>query len=356
MQWSRKALIFLIIGGGFVFADLWTKDWAETHLATPSHPIPIPIGSDRDGATLGEVLEDRLGPLSPEARTALLQKGLLRTHESARMSAADPVYLLDAPAASRFYVFAHGDPTENPRLLIPTAHRSLRRWLRLQFPELSSRDITKELEKLLKDVQLTEWIAQNIPFLDEDSAGAIADGHVVALAGNPRKMRIDGAWAPFQLDAPVQTGDIYLVTNHRVGVIDGFLRYSYAENPGAAWGFLATADPQFRQFFFLGVTAVVGLILLMFLIRLPPENTLHLVTFATILGGAVGNLVDRIRYRYVVDFIDMYVGDSHWPTYNIADIAISVGLGLLVLDMVLHGKESLLLNEGADEDAPSESA
>jgi len=353
---SRKATILLLLGGGLVFADLWSKDWAERSLATPSHPIAIPIGEERDGKPLGEVLEERLGPLAPEARETLLREHLLRTHESARKKADDPVYDRGAPVSSRLYVFAHGDPTENPRLVIPTAHRTMRRWLRLQSPNASPQDIRQSLQEALGEETLTTLVAAHVPFLTEDTAAAIANGHVLALADNPRKMRVEDSWAPFQPDAPVRAGDIYLVTLHRVGVIDGFLRYTYAENPGAAWGFLSTAEPRFRQVFFLSVTGFVGLILLVFLIRLPPGNTLHIVTFATILGGAVGNLVDRIRYRYVVDFIDMYIGDSHWPTYNIADIAITVGLGLLVLDMLLHGKDSLLLNEDYMDGGREESA
>ena len=72
--------------------------------------------------------------------------------------------------------------------------------------------------------------------------------------------------------------------------------------------------------------------------RLTDEHTLHLIAFGTMLSGAVGNFVDRMRFRYVIDFIDMYIGDSHWPTYNVADIAISIGFGLILLDLLFLTK------------------
>ena len=350
MQWTRKALVLLVIGGGLVFADLWTKDWAEIHLATPSHPIAVVIDSENQGQPLGEVLEHRLGPLTDATRKALFTEGLLRLDEEGHKKPSDPVYRRGSPISSRLYVFAHGDTSRNPRLVIPSEHRSLRRWLRLQYPEASPPEISRMVTEELEGQNVTQVIAEHVPFLDVESMSDAVKGAVWGLSSNPRKMRVGDSWENFQEDAPVSAGDIYLVTLHRIPVIEGFLRYSYAENPGAAWGFLATAEPQFRQIFFMSVTAFVGLVLLIFLIRLPPGNMLHLITFATILGGAVGNLVDRIRYRYVVDFIDMYIGDSHWPTYNVADIAITVGLGLLILDMVLNGQESLLLSNEPGKD------
>ena len=66
----------------------------------------------------------------------------------------------------------------------------------------------------------------------------------------------------------------------------------------------------------------------------PSTDRISQVAFASLLGGAMGNFWERLIQGYVVDFIDMYVGDSHWPTYNVADIAISVGVGLLLLQML----------------------
>jgi signal peptidase II len=64
------------------------------------------------------------------------------------------------------------------------------------------------------------------------------------------------------------------------------------------------------------------------------QNALPLVAYSSILGGAIGNLIDRIQSNFVIDFLDMYVGDSHWPTYNIADVGISTGVAILLFDML----------------------
>jgi signal peptidase II len=115
-------------------------------------------------------------------------------------------------------------------------------------------------------------------------------------------------------------------------VIPGFLDLLYRENRGGAWGLLSGAPEWFRMPFFLGTSSLA----VVFLVWLRRKMELHRrwadFAFAAILGGAVGNLVDRVRLGYVVDFIDMHVGANHWPTYNVADIGITLGVILLVAD------------------------
>ena len=117
-----------------------------------------------------------------------------------------------------------------------------------------------------------------------------------------------------------------------ITVIPGFFNLTYVRNRGAAFGMLAGVPGIWRSAFFIVVT-VIAIAAIVLLIRKTAERLL-VAAFSLIAGGALGNLIDRIRYGEVVDFIDWYVRSHHWPTFNVADSAISVGVGLLVIDML----------------------
>ena len=117
-------------------------------------------------------------------------------------------------------------------------------------------------------------------------------------------------------------------------VLDGFLSISHVRNRGAAFGILSEAGLPYQgpllslvSLLALGAIAVYSL-------RLPREARLPRLALALVLGGAIGNLIDRIRFGYVVDFIHVYYRQHVWPDFNLADSAISVGVVLLVLDML----------------------
>jgi signal peptidase II len=122
-----------------------------------------------------------------------------------------------------------------------------------------------------------------------------------------------------------------------VRVIPGFFDLTYVRNPGAAFGFLAGASGVWRSIFFITIS-LVALVVIAALVR-QTRDRLSLYAFALIGGGAVGNLIDRVRFGEVVDFIDWYYRTYHWPTFNIADSAISLGVGLLVIDTLFHRKQ-----------------
>jgi signal peptidase II len=119
-----------------------------------------------------------------------------------------------------------------------------------------------------------------------------------------------------------------------VDVINGFFQFRYVENPGAAWGFLASAPESFRSPFFICVSLLAISFIMYFFHRLAPSARAMIVSLSLILGGAMGNFIDRLRYKYVVDFIHWYYKDNYWPTFNVADVGISVGVGLMVLVMI----------------------
>ena len=121
---------------------------------------------------------------------------------------------------------------------------------------------------------------------------------------------------------------------HAIVVIPGFFNLTHIRNPGGAFGFMATGSQGLRNLLFVGVSIVaVGLIA--FFYRQTPKTHPYLASaLAMIFGGAVGNLIDRLRFGEVVDFLDVYLGAYHWPAFNIADSAITVGIGIFLLHVV----------------------
>lgn len=106
---------------------------------------------------------------------------------------------------------------------------------------------------------------------------------------------------------------------------------TYLRNEGAAFSFLAQAGGWQRWFFVaLSLTASVGIVY--WLTRLPQDRRWEAAAWALVLGGAVGNLIDRFAYGYVIDFFDAFYRDWHFPAFNVADSAITVGVGMLLLD------------------------
>jgi len=115
------------------------------------------------------------------------------------------------------------------------------------------------------------------------------------------------------------------------------LRY----NEGAAFSFLSNAG-GWQRWFFITLSGVISIALVIWLFRLKRQQRLQTTAIALVLGGAIGNLIDRSLYGHVIDFIDVYWGQHHWPAFNIADSAITVGAILLILDSIRsHEKNSV---------------
>jgi signal peptidase II len=124
-----------------------------------------------------------------------------------------------------------------------------------------------------------------------------------------------------------------------IPVVSEFFSLTYIRNPGAAFGLLASSGQTFRLIFF-GLTSVFALGLLgMIFYRLRQDDWVGQLSIAGILGGAIGNLLDRVRFGEVIDFLDFYVNGYHWPAFNVADAAISVGVFFLILHFALEKKE-----------------
>lgn len=114
-------------------------------------------------------------------------------------------------------------------------------------------------------------------------------------------------------------------------IVPGFFNLVHVLNRGAAFGFLNRADIQWQTYFFIAASAL-AVVLIFHLLRTVNRDDRYLFTgLGLILGGALGNLIDRIRIGQVIDMLDFYVAGHHWPAFNVADIAISLGgLALLI--------------------------
>lgn len=122
-------------------------------------------------------------------------------------------------------------------------------------------------------------------------------------------------------------------------VIDGFFNIVYVMNPGAAFGFLANMSETFRYLFFIGITILVMALIIYYIATSKSQNMLYVVSLTLIFAGAVGNLIDRIRFGAVVDFLDVYIGTAHWPAFNVADSSITCGAVLMVWGMIIQRKK-----------------
>jgi len=116
--------------------------------------------------------------------------------------------------------------------------------------------------------------------------------------------------------------------------ITSFFNLVRVHNPGAAFSFLADAG-GWQRWFFTGLGIVAAGVML-YLLRMHAGQTLFCMALSLLLGGSVGNVIDRLLYSHVIDFLDFYYGTWHFPAFNVADSAITLGAGLLILDELLR--------------------
>jgi len=126
----------------------------------------------------------------------------------------------------------------------------------------------------------------------------------------------------------------YLPFNKTIPVVKGFFNITHVLNPGGAFGLMANLSPIMRGIIFLFISSVAVGLIFYFYKKTPARHAWLSAAFALIFGGAIGNLIDRIRFGMVIDFLDFYVGNLHWPAFNIADSAISIGIGIFLYHLI----------------------
>lgn len=116
-----------------------------------------------------------------------------------------------------------------------------------------------------------------------------------------------------------------------------YFNLTYVHNTGAAFSFLSDAG-GWQRWFFAGLAVIISSVMVVWLAKLKQHETLLAVALSLVLGGAIGNLIDRLAYGYVIDFLDVYYQSWHWPAFNIADSAITLGVVLMLLESFGLGK------------------
>lgn len=171
----------------------------------------------------------------------------------------------------------------------------------------------------------------------------------------------DGTKEPQRLNAgsELKAGERLQFRYREIEVVPGFWRHIYVRNFGAAWGMFSKHSESFRIPFFVAVSIIaMGFVMSIFR-KLRDDQTLLIVTLSFIVAGAIGNFVDRMRFGYVVDFIDWYLAsggrDHHWPTFNVADVWISCGVTLMIIQSLFVKELVPAKTEDAkaDADAPA---
>ncbi len=169
----------------------------------------------------------------------------------------------------------------------------------------------------MNEVQLTDTPATRLGW---------RAGYLLAAFGIYMVDQVTKSWASRTLRF---TGELTIVRN--------FLEFVYTENRGIAFGQLQQTG-SFGRWFFVGLAVAAAVVVLFYFIRTARNDDRILGACALLLGGITGNLTDRVRFGYVIDFIMVHVRSYHWPTFNIADASICVGALLLAYDLVSGGK------------------
>jgi signal peptidase II len=143
--------------------------------------------------------------------------------------------------------------------------------------------------------------------------------------------------------------DRWLVLYESHTIVPGLLGLTYTRNRGAAFGMFQNAafPAQTVVLTLISLAALVAVVF--FFMRLPANRVLPRIGLSLVLGGAIGNLIDRVRLGYVIDFVDVHWRGYHWPTFNVADSAITVGVGLLLVDMLRDSPARRKEPKAADE-------
>jgi signal peptidase II len=138
-----------------------------------------------------------------------------------------------------------------------------------------------------------------------------------------------------------------LMVHDSVPVLEGFFNLVHVRNRGMAFGLMNRPGIDFAFYFLVAASLMAIAFLLVWFFKLKDGDKRLIVGLSLILGGAVGNLIDRFRFHEVIDFLDFYLGGYHWPAFNIADSAITVGTFLVAISLIFHHKKAPHTNQGA---------
>ena len=130
----------------------------------------------------------------------------------------------------------------------------------------------------------------------------------------------------------------YMVTIHvplhySISVIEGFFSITHIRNPGVAFGLFAGQESEYKVLFFIVISIIAIIAILVIFHQTPDDKRMVKVGLVLIFSGAVGNLIDRILHKEVIDFLDFFYNGSHWPAFNVADSCITIGVSFMIVDL-----------------------
>jgi len=309
-----KWLLLVVIATGTVALDLITKLWAEDALANREHALVVELTPEDLGRPVAEVFLERFGDsVDPD----------LVVPAGAPINVDPDARILDTRLLDRHAAFLYRRAGDGPARLV---RNTLLERLRGAKDSRDRATVRDDVELALQDVTVVAYLAERVEGQDSDDVRA-------ALKAD-RVFPYPPLSGAASAERRVETAGTWLVFDRRIEVVPGAMDLIYAENPGAAWGLMRDMGPGIRRTFLGGVSLLAMFFIIYMYRTVPVGDRISQLAFAGLLGGAVGNFWERLVQGYVVDFIDMYAGDAHWPTYNVADIAITVGVGLLLLQML----------------------
>jgi signal peptidase II len=137
-----------------------------------------------------------------------------------------------------------------------------------------------------------------------------------------------------------------MVPGESIEILPGVLHFTLVRNTGMAFGLLSGLDIPFKSLLMTVLSLAALAAVIYYALRSPRGDSMTYFGLVFILGGALGNIVDRARLGYVIDFVDVFYRDAHWPAFNVADSSICVGVGLLLLDSLRHHEPALEAEPG----------
>lgn len=130
----------------------------------------------------------------------------------------------------------------------------------------------------------------------------------------------------------------HIPQGHFIVAIENFLKITHIRNPGVAFGLFAESPSTIKTYVFVGFSVIAIIAILVFYHQNPRGNIMVRAALILIFSGAIGNMIDRVVYHEVIDFIDIYFGNSHWPAFNVADSCITIGVMFMFADLFRGGK------------------
>ncbi len=167
----------------------------------------------------------------------------------------------------------------------------------------------------------------------------------------------DGDGKQLVATSKLEAGQTIKISRREVTIVEGYWDFQYTRNPGAAFGFLADQNSEWRRPFFIVVSLFAVGVILYILLGVQIQQQLLIWGLALIAAGAVGNFIDRIRFGYVIDFILWkYTDANRWPTFNVADAFICVGVGFMIIEIIRDGirerRETQLAEARPSDESP----